>query len=184
MTKAKKAKQAARILKATLGLPYTAARRQALASGGGNGYFFPSIESLLMPYVKDICDDLVETAVDSLGDVEPVDVPGLTEAEVRDLVVDLSTIDVQVVEEYEGGTEACSVFAVAELFIDGLMMKGEATMSADAGLVDVIEFDFNLHYSLVAVRQKQMIQLEFNAIATPDAESVEDFGFVGATTLT
>lgn len=184
MTREKKAKAAARALKASAELPYTAARRLTSAPGDDEPeYSSPSIEELLKPYLQGACDALVDESIDSFGDIE---VPGLldvSEAAVSELQIDPSTIDVHVIEDYDGGTKVCSVFAEADLAIEGLMSKGDAVISAESGLVEIIDFDHNRHYAFVAVTATQVVQVEFDATVTQDAESVDDVNIVRATQL-
>jgi hypothetical protein len=76
------------------------------------------------------------------------------------------------------------VFAEAALVIEGLMSKGDASMSEDSGLVEIIDFDYNRLDALVAVTAAQTVQVEFDATATLDAQSVDDVNFVSASSLT
>lgn len=184
MTREKKAKAAARALKASTGLPYVAARRITSAPGSGEPeYSSPSIEELLKPYLQGVCDGLADEPIDSFGDIE---IPGLldiSEAAVSELQIDPLTIDVHVIEEYEGGTKVCTVFAEADLVVEGLMSKSAAAASAESGLVEIIDFDHNRHYAQVAVAAGQAVQVEFEATVTLDAESVDDVNLVQATQL-
>jgi hypothetical protein len=184
MTREKKAKAAARALKASTGLSYIAARR--MTSGPGDDepqHSIPSIEELLEPYLLGVCDGLADEPIDSLGDIE---IPGflqISEATVSALQINTLTIDVQVIEEYEGGTQVCTVFAEADLVVEGLMFKSDASAWVESGFVKIIDFDHNRHYARVIVAAGQAIEVEFDAIVTLDAESVDDVNFVKATQL-
>lgn len=110
----------------------------------------------------------------------------ISEAAVHELKVHTDTIDVHVVEEYEFGAKVCSVFAEAALVAEGLMAKADAAMSAESGLVEIIDFDYNPHYALVAVKSAQLVQVEFDATVTQvtvEGDSVDDVNFVSATRL-
>ena len=100
------------------------------------------------------------------------------------LQVDASTIDSQVVEEFEGGTMLCSVFAEASLIVEGLMGKNDAIVSAENRLVEILDLHYNPAYALVAITAPQPVEAEFNATVTPDVESVDDVNFVRVAQLT
>lgn len=184
MTREKKAKTAARALKASAGIPYVAARRITSAPGDDEPeYSSLSIEELLKPYLQGVCDGLADEPIDSLGDIEIPDLLDIGEAAVSELQIDARTIDVHVIEDYDGGTKVCTVFAEADLAVEGLMSKSDAVTSTESGLVKIIDFDHNRHYALVAVTAAQVVQVEFDATITQDAESVDDVNFVRATQL-
>jgi hypothetical protein len=108
MTKNKKAKAVARALKASANLPYTVARRRTPPPDGRDpDYSTPSLEELLKPYLQHICDKLVNESIDSLGDIEVRGPLNVSEAAVHELQVHASTIDVQVVEEFDNGSMVC-----------------------------------------------------------------------------
>lgn len=184
MTKNKKAKAAARAMKASANLPYTVARRRTPPPDGYDpDYSTPSLEALLKPHLQHVCDKLVEESIDSLGDIE---VPGplnVSKAAVHELQVHTSTIDVHIVEEFDNGSMVCSVFAEAALMAEGLMGKGEAAISVENGLVEIIDFDYDGLYALVAVTAAQAVEVEFDATVTLDAESVDDINFISASQL-
>lgn len=184
MTREKKAKAAARALKASTGLAYVAARRITSAPGDDEPeHSSPSIEELLRPSLQSVCDGLADEPIDSLGDIEIPDLLNISEAAVSELLIDALMIDVQVIEEYDGGTKVCTVFAEANLVVEGLMSKSDAAASAESGLVEIIDFDYSRHYAQVVVAAGQAVQVQFDAIANPDAESVDDVSFVKATQL-
>jgi len=181
VTRNKKAKSAARAVKASTGMSYTAARRRTMDSEPANVAL--SREDLLAPYLQEACDGLAAESVDSLGNVELPSSLLLEQADVDMISVDQSSVWVDVIEEYEGGTEVCCVFARADLLVEGLMLKGEAAMSASSGLVSITNPDYNRHYAAVVVEAPVEVQVEFDATITLDTESVEDFNFIGATSL-
>jgi hypothetical protein len=198
MTRDKKAKKAARALKASENVSYTSARRSTPPppapppddydpvppDDDDPGRSTRSVENLVMPYLQHICDNLTDESIDSLGDVEVAGPVRVSEAAVHQLRVDASTIDSQVVEEFEGGTMLCSVFAEASLIVEGLMGKNDATVSAENRLVEILDFHYNRAYALVAITAPQPVEAEFNATVTPDAESVDDVNFVRIAQLT
>jgi hypothetical protein len=190
----KKAKKIARVLKASEGISYTSARR-ATPPPPPDDYddLFPpdediprrsalSVEVLVKPLLQHKCDDLADEPVDSLGDVEVRGQVTVDEAAVHQLQIDPTTIDVHVIEEFEGGTMLCSLFAEASLTVEGLMRKNDAATAAEKSLVQILEHH-SQDYALVAITTPQAIQVEFDATVTPEAESVDDLNFVGATQL-
>lgn len=114
-------------------------------------------------------DDDVWSEFNGAGDLR------LHEPTVGELALRPWTTYSQAYDEYEGGTLATTVFVQAELHVEGHMFKSEALASADSGAASVLEFDFNEHYAQVALGQTLVVEIEFNAIVTPDAESVDDF---------
>src|SRR5690242_17162990 len=98
MTRDKKAKAAARALKASANVPYTVARRLTPAPDDNEAdYQAPSIEKLLEPYLQGICDNLIDEPIGSLGQVEMEGQLDISEASVHQLEVDTDTIDVHIV---------------------------------------------------------------------------------------
>jgi hypothetical protein len=54
----------------------------------------------------------------------------------------------------------CSVFAKASLIVEGLMRKNDAIVSAENGLVEIL--DYNRDFALVAITAPQAVEAEFN----------------------
>jgi hypothetical protein len=160
MTRDKKAKKIARALKASEGISYTSARRAApppppddyddlfLPDEDTPGYSTPSVEKLVKPLLKHICDDFAGESIDSLGDVEVSGQVTVGEAAVYQLQIDPSTVDAHVIEEFEGGTMLCSVFAEASLTVEGLMRKSDAAAAAENRLVQILEHHHSQDYAL------------------------------------
>lgn len=192
MTRDKKAKKIARALKASEGIRYTSARRATpppppdddyyddlFPDDDPPGYSTPSVENLVKPLLQHICDDFAGESIDSLGHVEVSGQVTVGEPAVYQLQVDPTTIDVHLIEEFEGGTVLCSVFAEASLTVEGLMRKSDATAAAENRLVQILEHP-SQDYALVAITAPQAIQVEFDATVTPEAESVDDLNFISA----
>jgi hypothetical protein len=93
------------------------------------------------------------------------------------------TVIVDVVDDYEEGTTASNVQAEIELHVDGVMAKSDAIAAEGSGLVEILDNDFNRHDALVSVIAGIPAQVDFEAIATPEVESVEDLRLVGGTLL-
>jgi hypothetical protein len=200
MTRDKKAKKIARAWKDVQSTSYTSARRATPPPSGGNppppidyddedltppgdddaGYSTPSVEKLVKPLLQRLCDDLADEPINSLQDVQPAELAGLSDTAVGELKVDLDTVDANVIERYEGGTMVCSVFAEASLTVEGLMTESAAATAAENGVVEILEHHIDRGHALVAITVPQAVQVEFDATVTPDAGSVDDLNFVRA----
>lgn len=208
MTKNKKAKRVARSLGKTAGLSYTAARRAtanggagAGGSGGGAGGFDGGVDApdegewdgfepisltdLVRSCSQGECDRLIGDCIRPRGDHSSAgisvdfDLPDdVLDPSVHQIDMDESTVEVQIEEEFEGGTLACTVTAAGTLTVEGLMLKADAYTSEASELVEIFEADFNEHYSTVIFRVD--VEATFLAIVNPDYEGVEDFRFDGA----
>jgi hypothetical protein len=183
MTRNKKGKAEARALQAATGMPYVRARRTTRESGDGNSvtdFRLPSRMQLLEPYLQGACElRLLDEPVASWPAVEFTGLPALHEPTIQSVELDLSTAYVDVVDEYEGGSELCTVTALGSLVVDGQMAKGDAIMSAASGEVEIVDPDFNRHYALVLAAASVPVQVEFSAFITRDVESVEDVSLSG-----
>jgi hypothetical protein len=205
MTKDKKAKQAARDYAATHGIPYTAARR-ALSGNGGKGGEPPtsgddfnpwddyperrSVDELAKDAAMGECANRAGGDIDvtpdrsGSGPVATLELPdGIDRTLIGQIELDELSVDVQVEEEHEGGTLTCTVTAAATLTVEALMAKVDAHVAAEAGQVSLVDEDFNDHYAEVVSEHE--VELTFEAIITPDTESVElmeltDFSQIGS----
>lgn len=180
MTKDKKAKKIARLHAAAFGGSYTAARRATAQRR------FLTVYDLLSDSVADACDGLVDRDVADLGSVD-LDLqlpPGSSDAYVYGVEAKLDTLVNHPVEKFEGGTEISHVHVHAEVIVAAIVSKGDATTLDASGLVDVLDWDYNRHYAQVAFTTPQVLQFEFDATYTLDAESLDDLRFSGASNVT
>lgn len=175
MTRDKKAKKIARALKASGNLSYTSARRSTPSP-----HPTPSVEELVEPILQQTCDEFIDAPIGLLGDIEVTGPVSVSEATVHRLRVNAITIEAEVVEELEGRTLVCIVSAEASLIVEGLMAKDDASVSAENGLVEILDLYHDPDHALVAITAPQTVDMEFSATVTPDAESVDDVNFVGA----
>lgn len=143
-----------------------------------------SITDLVRSSLQGACDRLIGEPISYRGDTGagmsvdaefPIDV---TEPTVGGLDPDENTVEVQIDEEYEGGTLACNVTANAVLSIEALMSKASAYASAENGLVRIFDAEFNDHYASVIFDIN--VELTFLGILNPEYESVEDLTYDGA----
>ncbi|MEX2291271.1 MAG: hypothetical protein WD794_13225 [Mycobacteriales bacterium] len=190
MTKNRKNKQAARALGAATGQSYTSARRQL---AGAPPYEIPSHDDLVAANLSGACEDRLGEEVTSVfgvlggagagGGVLLLDGMRVAEATIERLEINDAAVSVFEVETFEGGATASNAQAEAELFVQGVMAKGDAIASEASGLVEIIEPDLNRHDSLVAVVRGVPVELDFEAVVTSDTESVEDLRLVGGSLL-
>lgn len=168
---------------ALTGEKYTKARRGVLAQMTGIAANRPTLASLLTPDLQSVLDNLVGEDLGDLGDLDKL-LDGLLvhEPTLQSFEIDLSTVVIDPVENYEGGTQSCNITAHAAIIVDGLMSKGDATMAEAAGLAEVTEPDWNRQEAAVQISPAFPVQVEFSAIVTVDAESVEMLEYTGSTT--
>lgn len=208
MTKDKHSKRAARAYAAEHGIAYVHARRLLAGAGGGQvgstdppaggGHdygddrfdeFKPKpLSQLIEGAPQGECDRLIGETIHPThtrgADGIAVDLTlpsGMTEPTVHQLDIPDACVDVQVDEEFEGGTLACNVTAAGMLTIEGIMSKADAINAAEAGEVQIFEAGFNRHYSSVTFDVE--VEVTFEAILNPEYEGVEDFRFAGATVI-
>lgn len=137
----------------------------------------------------DVLDREVEAVFKALGEAEVggglLDLGGVRvgQATVRQIHVLPETVIVDVVDEYEGGTTASNAQAEIELYVDGIMTKSDAIAAEASGLVVIIDYDLNRHDALVSIIAAIPAQVDFEAIATAEVESVEELRLVGGTLL-
>ncbi|MEO6703256.1 MAG: hypothetical protein ABIP57_17440, partial [Jatrophihabitantaceae bacterium] len=137
---------------------------------------FPSTVDLVRDAVESACDDLVgvelpddEWAASGHAYLESPTFYGVSP--------DLSTLDWQIAEEFEGGTLVGTATVRAEVSVDGYASKSDAYL--ETGELVIIEGDYNDHTSWVATTISA--DIEFNLTLTPDAESVENVEYLGVT---
>lgn len=181
MTQNKKSKKAARKYAKDYGVSYTAGLRAT--SLDEEPWEFMTTDQLLRGGVLGGCDDLLEMELRDFGGVELTAEVPLLEPYVFEVNVDLDTMLNYPVETYDGGAEVSNVHVQAAVNFAGLTSKGEATMLAEEGLVEPLDWDYSRHDAHVILTTPYKVQLEFDATYTVDAESVEDFVFSGATLL-
>lgn len=181
VTKNRKAKSAARNAAKALGVSYSAALQMQAGGQQGGG----SARSALSDAVTSALDGLEYTPVDEVFSVELMDVwlelPGagnLSEPEVHDVVWDQDTLITDVAEVFEGGTSAVSGSCIADVWVDGVMAKGDVAAWSGPGVVVVLDADLTAHDSEVSLSEPVRVQFEFTAIV--DGVSVEDFTLLGA----
>lgn len=138
-----------------------------------------SVEDLLRPYIEDWCADQLGVPVEDLShdwtdNATPWTTP-LQNASVHELTPELYSIDTHTVDEYEGGQVALSIFVEAALRVDGILPKSDAYTAVDAGQATLLTGDWNDHDAEVLDAETLALELEFNALVTPETESVEDF---------
>lgn len=201
MTKNKKAKLAARAYSQATGVSYVAAQR--LTGGGSGGPVGPqgpdgdgaewddwegfepmSLPELLAGAPQGACDRLIgddigEPGSDQLLTLNTDFIRGVSEPTVHQFEMSDLATDIQVQEEYEGGTLACTVVTTGTLIVHALMAKGDAVMAQEAGQVEVVDPDFNRHYA--AVTFEVDAEATFMAIVNPEYEGLEDFTLDGMT---
>jgi hypothetical protein len=196
MTTNKWLKRAARKYAAEHGTSYVQARR-LLAEGSQpaspdasdvEGNLFEerpmSIHELIEGAPQGTCDELVGEPIHptherSDGIALDMRLPStMTEPTVHQFDIPDVSADIQVDETFDGGTLACNVTASGMLTVEALMAKADAINASEAGEVDILEADFNRHYSSVLFDVD--VDVTFEAIINPESESVEDFRFVGA----
>lgn len=183
MTRDRKRKQAVRERQAQTGEPYVVARRATAAQPlVEDEWTPPSVEELLLPGLRHELDRLLDADVASLGDIDITTLP-VSEPTVAGFELDASTVYVDPVEEYEGGTLVCNVTATASLSVQGLMAKADAVAAVESGMAEYVDEDFNRHYALVLLREPRMLEVEFDATVTPEIEDVADVNFSGSTAL-
>jgi len=138
----------------------------------------------LSPSAFDLVGDAVESACDELvGEDLPDEewaISGHSYVEsptFYSVSPDLSTLDWQIVEEFEGGTLVGTATVRAEVSVDGYASKSDAYL--ETGEIVILDGDYNDHSSWVATTVSA--DLEFNLTLTPDAESVENVEYIGIT---
>jgi hypothetical protein len=146
----------------------------------------PSAEELLLGAVEGWAESQVNEPVDHVGApgglALGIDLPsGMSDPFVQEIVVHPTSLDVQVHEEFDGGTLGCNVTAEADVVIEGMMSKAEAISAETAGEVKFVDFDFTEHTASVALTA--WIEATFIAIVTPESEMVDDVIFEGAVQL-
>lgn len=184
MTRNRDNNKAVRARMALTGEKYTAARRWFLAQKpGATNRPRPTLAVLLTPDMQSVLDNLVGQDLGKLGDLHQL-LDGLLvhEPTLQSLEIDPSTVVIDPVEAYEGGTQSCNITAQAAILVDGLMSKGDTTMAEAAGLVEVTDPNWNRYEAAVQISPALPVQVEFSAIVTVDAESVEMLEYTGSTT--
>lgn len=182
MTRNRDVKSTIRARMALTGEKYSEARRWVLSQMTGSAANRPTLASLLTPDLQSVLDNLVGEELGKLGDLDQL-LDGLLvhQPTLQCFEIDLSTVVIDPVEDYEGGTQSCNITAHAAIIVDCLMSKGDATMAEAAGLAEVTDPDWNRHEAAVQISPAFPVQVEFSAIVTVDAESVEMLEYTGST---
>lgn len=206
MTIDKQAKQAARAYASKHGISYIHARRLLTARPGGPGaptnpptgggedadwfddYEPKSLYELIAGSLQGECDRLIGEPIHATevrgtdGITVDIDLPStMTGPSVHQFDIPDGSTDIQVDEEFEGGTVACDVTSRGTLTVEALMAKGDAINAAEAGEAEIFEADFNRHYSSVIFEVE--VEVAFEAILSPEYEGIENFRFAGATVI-
>jgi len=163
------------------GVAYNAARRREEIEAGSVRRVGELLSDAIASWCERQLDKLLDDVAGNLAeDIEPITGLLLDEAAVHQLTAQPEMTYSEDVDEYDGGTVAMTAFADAELVLEGLMAKADAFSAADSGTVTVIDPDWNRHSARVLVEGTVMLELEFNAIASPADEAIEDFELVAA----
>ena len=189
------AKRAARALSRAEGIPYSVARRREAEETGATPPGPPGppeyrqprhIDDLLHDWVASWCArQLGEPVADNLlPDADLAGVLGveIDEPTIHELTVERHSTYSTAIEQLDGGTVLSTVTATARLIVDGLLDRGAATGAAGT-LVDLLNEEWNQHFSSVVARTAVELELQFSATADPDLESVENVEFDSATVL-
>jgi hypothetical protein len=208
MTRDKHEKRAARAYAAEHGIAYVHAKRLLAGRPGGqagpidppppgelgsddewsDAYQPKSLDELVAGWPASECDRLIGQPLHAthLRGADGIALnlellPRMSEPYIHLFDLQDDSTDIQVDEEFEGGSLACNVTTSGTLTVEALMAKGDAISAAEAGQVRIFEPDFNRHDSSVIFDVE--VEVSFEAILNPEYEGVEDFRFVGATVL-
>lgn len=190
MPRGARAKKKNRRRQAAEGLGYRRARRERIAASptvpgvpartdapGDVG--MPVSDRLVAEAIESLCADLLGEDLEapefsSTWGVLPVP-EGLESPLVHELIPDLSSVESQLDEVLEGGTELHTVHEIpATLIVEGVMPKSVAFAAADNGDVSILDEDHNDHYASVMVSKPVEVEMSIAATINPDAESVAD----------
>ncbi len=176
MTKNKKPKKDARALSQTAGIKYTAALRvMANAQTVDDWEVEPkSLEELLAGGPQGACSNLIGDQIAAPGShsIIEMDMPaGMYDPTVQSFDIPDHTIDVQVDEEFDGGTQACSGAATGTMRVHVVMSNEDAEAAIAAGRAT---YEEQWSDSETAVTIEVEVDVAFGAIVNPGYESVED----------
>ncbi|WP_276822162.1 PIN domain-containing protein [Mycolicibacterium mageritense] len=134
----------------------------------------PELDELLRDRIEAACEDLVGEDIGAASE-EPatkfdIEIPMVDNATVAEVMPDMSTLSVDVQEDFEGGTVIGEATVQAEVRFEGYATKADTY--TEAGDWTVTNFDWNDHYAAVEGEFEAEIDFRF-VVVNEDVETLE-----------